>query len=241
MKPSLPIFVLSATLCLGLGCGAKNEDTVAKADAATKTGPATKAEQAPAPGGDPAAVHEDRVNPHIIPPHNKPPAAAAPLGPPREVSPSGELRDESVDGLHMPVPKEWERAEVSSTMRKGAFTIPGPGGDAQLVVYRFPGGAGTPEQNIDRWKGQVEGGDAKITEVEANGLKIMALDVNGRFAGQAMPGVPPTPAIEEARMFAAAIGGSGDPWYFKVVGPAKTLDVWAQPWTTLLAALEPAA
>jgi len=195
-----------------------------------------QAEAQPAKPG-PAATPGGPANPHVAAPHA---AKAEPLGPPREVTPSGETREEVADGLVMKVPKEWERREVHSQMRKASLVWPGPGGDVELLVYRFPGGAGTVEQNIDRWTGQVEVGDgppAERIEVEAGSLKISGIDVRGKFGGQAMPGVPPTPAVEDARMFAVAVEGSGDPWYLKVVGPAKTVDLWADAWTTMLGEL----
>ena len=196
-------------------------------------------EAAPSPEPKPEAGPEAKApqaNPHVLPPHPGPKAAE--LGPPQEISPSGTTRSETVDGLVMSVPEEWVRGEVSGQMRKGSFVMPGPGGGAQLLVYRFPGGAGTPEQNIERWKGQIEGGEAKTRALEVGDLKISAVDVSGRFGGSAMPGVPPTPAIEDARLLAAAISGSGDPWYLKVVGPAKTLEVWVPAWDKLLAELK---
>jgi hypothetical protein len=163
------------------------------------------------------------------------------------VTPSGETREEIVDGLKLVVPSEWERGTGSSMMRKAELTLPGPGGDATLVVYRFEGGAGSTQQNIERWKQQVElakGTEAQTAEVETSGLKITSVQMRGRYAGQSMPGAPPQPPIADARLMAAAIEGTdegiGDPWYFKLVGPAATIDVWDQAWTQLLGSLAPA-
>lgn len=227
--------VLSALCALALLAPACDKGTQKAAEAAPAQG---AKEAAPSPDPKPEAgadAKAPQANPHVLPPSPGPKAVE--LGPPQEITPSGTVRSETVDGLVMSVPEEWVRGEVSGQMRKGSFVLPGPGGGAQLLVYRFPGGAGTPEQNIERWKGQITGGEAKTSELEAGGLKISAVDVSGRFGGSAMPGVPPTPAIEEARLLAAAISGSGDPWYLKVVGPAKTLEVWTPAWDKLLAEL----
>jgi hypothetical protein len=152
---------------------------------------------------------------------------------------SGETVTAIVDGLVMQVPSEWTREDPTTPggMRKAELVLPGPGGDARLVVYRFPGGAGGAQANIDRWQSQIEpgpGGEAQIRELEVGGLKIAALDSAGRFVGQSMPGAPPQPAIDNARLLAAAIEGSGDPFYLKLVGPKPTIDLWASAWTTLL-------
>jgi hypothetical protein len=160
------------------------------------------------------------------------------------VTPSGETREETVEDLKLKVPEEWTRAPGRTGMRKAEFILPGPGGDVRLIVYRFAGGAGSASKNIERWKGQVElaeGSEAKTTEIEAAGMTITAVDVRGRFAGQSMPGAPPQPAIDDARLLAAAIMGPGDPFYFKLVGRAKTVDLWAEAWTKLLRELAPAS
>lgn len=226
-----------------LGCNAQPSQTGPE-----KPKPATEqhaslaaqpSDAAPGPGPAPGAVAHD---PHAQLPAVKPP------GPPRDVTPSGETRDELVNGLKLVVPSEWERGAGSSAMRKAEFTLPGPGGDATLVVYRFEGGAGTTQQNIERWKQQVdlaEGTEAVTSEIEVNGLKVTSVDVRGSYVGQSMPGAPPQPPIADARLLTAAIEGVGegvgDPWYFKLVGPAATLDVWSAGWSKLLAELAPGA
>lgn len=173
-------------------------------------------------------------------PESTPPAAPSPESAPRDVTPTGEVREVVVDGLKMSVPTEWVQTPGASSMRKAEFVLPGPGGDASLVVYRFAGGAGSAEQNIERWRGQVElaaGTEAKTISLEADTLKISGVDLRGRYAGQSMPGVPPQPPIDDARLLAVSIEGSGDPYYFKLVGPAKTIDVWATSWDRLLSNL----
>lgn len=177
-------------------------------------------------------------------PHTQPPAAEP--GPPRDVTPSGTVTTAIVDGLIMQVPSEWTREDPSTPggMRKAEFVLPGPGGDARLVVYRFVGGAGGAQANIDRWQSQIEpapGGELQTRELEVAGLKIAAVDSAGRFVGQSMPGAPPQPPIEQARLLAAAIEGSGDPYYLKLVGAKPTIDLWAGAWTTLLEGLTQAS
>lgn len=153
---------------------------------------------------------------------------------------SGKTREEVADGLKLVVPEEWQRAPGSSPMRKAELVLSGPGGEARLVVYRFEGGAGTAAQNIDRWSSQIEpkpGGEPKTSELEANGLRITSLEAAGRFAGQSMPGMPAQAPIDDARLLAAAIEGSGDPYYLKLVGPAATIEPWLPAWNEMLSKL----
>jgi hypothetical protein len=191
----------------------------------------------------PKAPHADATNPHagVQNPHASAQTPhAATVGAPQDVTPSGETREVVVDGLKMTVPIEWVQTPGASEMRRAEFTLPGPGGDVALVVYRFAGGAGTAEQNIERWRGQMTlaaDAQAETIALEANGLKLSGVDLRGRFAGQSMPGTPPQPPVDDARLLAIAIEGSGDPYYFKLVGAAKTIDVWSAAWTELLTKL----
>lgn len=196
------------------------------------------------------APEQPAANPHGQPanPHAglDMPAAdllpATPVGPPRDVTPSGTTRTEIIDGLALQVPEEWKLEQpANTTMRKAEFVLPGPGGDVRLVVYRFAGGAGGFTANIERWKGQMTapaGVEPAIAERTVGDLKVATIDISGRFAGQSMPGAPPQPAVDEARLLAVAIEQAGaDPWYLKVVGAKATVDVWAPAWETMLGTL----
>lgn len=173
-------------------------------------------------------------------PANEPVAEQGAAAAKPEVVRSGKTREETAEGLVMIVPEEWVRAPARSSMRKAEFVLSGAGGEARLVLYRFEGGAGTAAQNIDRWSAQIEpkpGGEPKTSELEVNGLRISSLEAAGHFAGQQMPGMPAQPPIADARLLTAAIEGSGDPYYFKLVGPAATVDPWVPAWNEMLSKL----
>ena len=51
-------------------------------------------------------------------------------------------------------PAGWTVKPVTSSMRAAQFIIP-PAGDIELIVYYFgPSGAGSVEDNLDRWFSQ---------------------------------------------------------------------------------------
>ncbi len=229
-----------------LGCSSEPAPA-AKPNAPAKTEGPAMAHGDANPHGQPANPHGQPANPHAgldMPTADVVPQV--PAGPPRDVTPTGVTRTEIVDGLALQVPEEWTREEPSNTsMRKAEFVLPGPGGDVRLVVYRFAGGVGGFTANIERWKGQMTpaaGVEATIAEREVGGLKLASFDVAGKFAGQSMPGAPPQPSIDDARLFAAAIEpvGGGDPWTLKLVGAKPTVDVWASAWETMIGSLAPA-
>lgn len=248
VRTSLPVLL---TLALTLGCDSGTKD--AKPAAAAKTADAKTAD-AKADDATPPDATKAPTNPHASPhapsnPHaNMPPMMGAPpkqAGPPRDITPSGETSSEDLLGLGLAVPTEWEKGTPSNPMRVAQWVLPGPGGDGELVVFRFAGGGGGIQANLDRWKGQFTPPEGKTIddvsttkEIEGTGgLKTTLVDVTGTFAS-GMPGGPATPQ-SDSRMLAAIVEGSGDPFYFKAVGPKATIDLWAAPYDTMIASFAP--
>jgi hypothetical protein len=156
--------------------------------------------------------------------------ATAPVG-------SAAVKPVELPGLTFSVPEGWESIPPQSSMRVAEFNLPGSAGVASLTVFRFPGGAGTAQANVSRWVGQFQKPDgssvqdsAKVDVQEREGLKLTTLDVSGNYGGQQMPGAPEQPAIQDARLLALVVEGSGDPYFFKLVGPAATVEQWSSGW-----------
>lgn len=173
-------------------------------------------------------------NPHAISPHGAGPQAA-PQGPinPKDVTISGGVRAEEISGLSLSVPAEWSRKPGSNPMRLAEFVLPGPGGEVTMVVSRFAGGGGDATANVERWKTQftrADGSDigdaAKVTVVDKAPLKITTLDLEGTNIAPVTPGAPERYNEPESRLLGAIVEGSGDPYFFKAAGSAKTLSIW---------------
>jgi hypothetical protein len=131
-------------------------------------------------------------------------------------------------------PKAWTEKPTASSMRAAQWSLPGAGGaaDAELVVYYFgTGGAGGVDANLDRWVGQFQQADgtpmtraqAKIAEATIAGQKATTVEVGGRYATAMRPGA--AEQIDEAgwHMTAAIVESPEGPYYFKLVGPEKTV------------------
>jgi hypothetical protein len=203
--------------------------------------PAAKA--AEAPKADPHAANPHAANPHAANPHADPHAgmqvkessrpAREPVNP-QEVTPSGKTRDESVPGLSFKVPEEWAKKPGSSPMRLAEYTLPGPGGEAELAVYRFAGGGGDAKSNVHRWRTQfakadgtpLGDDDGEVQEVTRGALKLTLVDLQGTYVAQVTPGAPERYSDPNYRMLAAIVEGAGDPFFFKAVGPEATLAAW---------------
>lgn len=226
MKPLLSVATASFLLCAACDTppapAAKADPKAADAKGSVK--PETKAH------GDDAKAP---TNPHA---GAMPPAAAAkPKGPPRDITPSGKTRTEKAAELSFAVPEEWETLPVGSPMRIAQFVVPGPGGDAEMVVFRFAGGAGGVEANIARWKGQFVPPDGKTIDdltktsnFEVGALKVTLVDITGHYKAPERPGSTTMVDEDDQRMIAAIVEGSGDAFFFKLLGSNKTVELWAK-------------
>lgn len=135
------------------------------------------------------------------------------------------------------VPVDWKSEKPSSQMRKAQYRIPGSEGsaDGEMAVFVFPGTGGSAQANIDRWISQIkqpDGSDSKekseIKNLAINNLPVTIMYVTGTYlksSSQMMMGGPKE-ELPEYAMLAAIVETSKDPWFFKMVGPQKTVDHW---------------
>src|SRR5262249_15628939 len=125
----------------------------------------------------PANPHGD--NPHAMPanPHGDNPHATAPANPHGDNPHAGPVAeqvaphalDKLPDGrlqlgpFTVAAPADWTNKPITSSMRAADFVLPSkPGADAELVVYYFgTDGAGSVDDNIDRWLDQFQQPDGK--------------------------------------------------------------------------------
>lgn len=223
---------------------------------AGKPAPAKPADAPASAGNTPASAPvapATPVNPHATPtdPHATPAAAAPPTVrkpvDPKPVTPSGKVRSETIEGLTLSVPEEWTRRPGSNAMRLAELTLPGPGGEATLIVSRFAGGGGDAASNVNRWKTQFVTADGSpLTEAAVQSalrppLTITRVDIRGTNVAPVMPGSPERYNEPNSRLLGVIVEGAGDPYFFKVVGSAETLAVWEAAFTAFADSIAPAA
>lgn len=139
------------------------------------------------------------------------------------------------------VPAGWKSAEPKSPMRKAQFALPKAEGDredAELVVFNFGAGQGGGVQaNLDRWYGQFKQTDgtatrdkAKVTKKKIDGMEVTIVDVSGTYVAPKQIGNPAAGTYNEPnwRMLAAIVPAPESDYFFKLVGPAKTVAKWAK-------------
>ena len=151
-------------------------------------------------------------------------------------------------GLRFRVPKEWTRVPATSEMRAAQYRIPrapGDSEDGELVLFFFgKGKGGSVEDNLERWYGQFEQPDhrpsreaAQVTKKMVNALQVTVVDLRGAYA----PVMPSGRTLEHkagSRLLAAIVEAPDGPWFFKVTGPAATIDRAKGGFEELVASLE---
>ena len=144
-------------------------------------------------------------------------------------------------------PAGWTMKPTTSNMRIADFVVPAkPGAEAELVVTYFgQGGAGSVQDNIDRWVDQFTQADgkssrdvAKIEKTKFADQEATFLSISGHYTAMAMPGA--TPAVEKSDQaaLAAIVDSPFGPYYFKLVGAKATVDASAGAFRKMLESLK---
>lgn len=145
------------------------------------------------------------------------------------------------------VPDKWLESAPSSSMRVAQFTLEGEGGPAELVVYYFKGGGGSIDANLNRWYGQFKQADgsdsakkAKRLDREIGGLQVTTVDVSGRYVAAMSPANPTGPKHDKAdqQMLAAIVQTKAGPFFFKLVGPKKTIGAHKGEWDAMVESIK---
>jgi hypothetical protein len=120
-------------------------------------------------------------------------------------------------------------------MRLATYRIPrapGDDEDAELSVTRA---GGTAEANIQRWIGQFDGAATSSREEKnVQGFKVALVSIKGTFLGGGMmQGAPPSPRTSWA-LLGAIVETPGSSYFFKLVGPATTLNAARAPFNAMI-------
>ena len=149
--------------------------------------------------------------------------------------------------LQFDAPVDWIELETDSPLRVAQFELPRASGDpedAELVAYYFGGEGGTVEANLERWTNQMLQPDGRpssdvvtTTIFEVAGMPITVLDVPGIFSAEVHPGSRMRYYKRGYRLKAAVVETPSGPYFFKLVGPGRTVDRWESGFNTLLASV----
>ncbi len=152
-------------------------------------------------------------------------------------------------GLTFQAPASWKKMPTSSQMRAAQLRVEPVKGDdfpADLVVYVFPGGAGSVDANVERWQKQFKGADGKPPKVEtkkvqAKGMEASRVEISGHYHPTAFPGMPAEPDRPDARLLGAIVVTDKFGYFLKMVGPDKTMKEIAPQFDELIGTLDAGA
>ena len=139
---------------------------------------------------------------------------------------------ESAGGLRWTMPVGW-RAQPERPMRAATYTVAAASGDrepGECAIFFFGRGqGGSVQDNIDRWRSQIQGPDgkpaaAKIDKQQVRGLTVTRVDSSGGYTGMGGPMAPSGRALPNYRLLGAVVEGPGGNTVFvKFTGAAATV------------------
>jgi hypothetical protein len=140
-------------------------------------------------------------------------------------------QDVDAGGLTFQAPASWKQSPPQTSMRRAQFKIEpakGDGDPAELVVFGFPGGAGTVDANVARWQEMFRDKDGNPPKVDVKTVKGKNLDVNrveisGHYFPSQFPGQAKQPDKENYRLLGAIAITEKTGYFFRLVGPDKTV------------------
>lgn len=162
----------------------------------------------------------------------KPPARGA--GPAEAAPLTAAGRVSLPQGISFVPGDAWRAKSPQSSTRLAEFVIPrseGDGADGELALFHFgTGQGGSVEQNLERWFGQFQQPDGSSSKEKASverrkvgDLPVTVAEVSGRHVSRAM--APGMRSYDEPgwRLYGAIVETPEGPFFFKAIGPEKTI------------------
>ncbi len=147
-----------------------------------------------------------------------------------EVVPPGPGAGVGHKALIWDAPANWVVETPTSQLRRAQYKAPGPGGDAECVVYYFgPGEGGDPQSNAVRWAqqfrnaaGQPAMDSLKTSEMTVHDMRVTLVEASGAYQGGMGMGQPAAEKPDYMLLGAIAAGPDAN-WFFKFTGPRTTI------------------
>jgi len=142
------------------------------------------------------------------------------------------------------VPADWTEKPSVSNMRAAQFELPGAPGEVEVLVYYFgQNGAGSVQDNVDRWLSQFTQADgkpssevAKVEQATLAGQEATLVSVSGRYVARAMPGGQSVDKPDQS-LVAAIVPSPRGPYYFRLIGAQGAVAAQAEKFRGMLASL----
>jgi hypothetical protein len=237
MTATRPRVVFCAAALLLAGCGNRPQlDVTAEPTPARASANAGVAAPPIAPDAELPPGHPPLPGSAGVPPgHPEIPAAGAQGLP---MAAGGGEGDQAVTWT---APAGWREEPPANGVRRAQYGVPGPAGDAELVVFYFgPGQGGDPQANAERWAAQfvdAQGAPAKPRTRAATvaGMDVLHVEAEGAYLGSM--GAAGTARQDGQALLAAVVTGPDANWFFKLTGPKATIEAQRAAFESLIASL----
>jgi hypothetical protein len=121
-------------------------------------------------------------------------------------------------------PASWQTVPNPSSMRIATYRVPRAAGETEEAELSVTRAGGTASSNADRWMAQFgKTAEGAREERTIQGFKVTVVTVSGTFLGGGMMGTPSSPRTGWA-LLGAIIETPGSSYFFKLVGPANTVN-----------------
>jgi hypothetical protein len=133
-------------------------------------------------------------------------------------------------GLKFQAPESWKSSPPTTQMRRAELKVEPQKGDdypAELVVFAFPGGAGSVEANLKRWQGLFKDKEGNLPKmesktVEGKNTKVTRAETSGDYH-PAQFGARREPDRPDARLLGAIVVTDDVSYFIRMIGPDKTM------------------
>lgn len=136
-----------------------------------------------------------------------------------------------IDGLKSTLPADWKASKPANNLVIHQFDLAKTGDDkedAVLKVMFLQGSGGTADENIKRWKAFfIPPKDKTIDDVsevknfKVGSVPVAYVDVHGTYKGAPFEKLKPK---ADFRMISVYFASKNGPYFFRLVGPAKTVE-----------------
>ena len=135
------------------------------------------------------------------------------------------------------MPAPWRTMPNPSSMRIATYAVPHAASDAVDAEVSVSRAGGDIASNIDRWTGQFAGtGDPKQQSHVVKGLTVTVVEIEGIYTNGMDPGAK---ARTGWALLAAIVKTPGMPYFFKMTGPAATVDAARGSFTAMIDGIQP--
>ncbi len=153
-----------------------------------------------------------------------------------------EAPEQTAAGVTWSHPSRWTKGGPR-TMRIVTYVIPAAEGDPEAaecaVSYFGTGAGGDVEMNIQRWVGQFDGSPEPVRKGDnINDMNVAKVEISGAYLSPAGPMMESQGKKENFKLLGAIVDAPDGKLFFKLTGPARTVQGAADEFDALLGSIE---